>query len=100
MQYFTMVYGMINRTDGMLQLAPAGHPPAIHVPYNDITVELDSPSFPVALMPGVEFDPETSPFKSGDRLFLYSDGIPECFNRDMEAYSQERLLARLESWRE
>ena len=51
-------------------------------------------------MPGVEFDLETSPFKSGDRLFLYSDGIPECFNPDMEAYSQDRLLARLESWRE
>ena len=43
MQYFTMVYGMINRRDGMLQRAPAGHPPAIHVPCNDKIVNWARP---------------------------------------------------------
>ena len=39
-------------------------------------------------------------FQSGDRLFLYSDGIPECFNPELEAYSEERLVQRLKDWRD
>lgn len=99
MQYFTMVYGMINKKENTLQLAPAGHPPTIHVPHNDKIAELGLSSFPIGLLPGADFDLETTTFKPGDRLFLYSDGIPECFNPELEAYSQERLLARLEEWR-
>ena len=100
MQYFTMVYGIINKAEGTLHLAPAGHPPAIHVPSDGKIVEIGRSSFPIGIVPGAEFDLETTSFKSDDRLFLYSDGITECLNPDLEAYSQERLLARLESWRE
>ena len=100
MQYFTMVYGMVHTSDYRLTLSHAGHPPPIHVPRDgDITL-LGSGSIPIGILPQGDYESEESVFKSGDRLFLYSDGIPECFNPGEEAYSEERLLQRLEDWRD
>ena len=31
----------------------------------------------------------------GDRLFVYTDGVPEAINENKEAYGSERLLHRL-----
>ncbi|MDE2180433.1 MAG: SpoIIE family protein phosphatase, partial [candidate division NC10 bacterium] len=36
----------------------------------------------------------------GDRLFFYSDGIPECTGKNGERFSVDRLTAFLEEWRD
>ena len=100
MQYFTMVYGIINTERHCLTLAPAGHPPPIHISSAGEITLLGAGSFPVGLLPEADYEMEEAKFHPGDRLYLYSDGITECFNPEMEAYSQERLLERLEEWRD
>ena len=34
-------------------------------------------------------------FNPGDRLFVYTDGIPEAINEDVEQYGADRLLSIL-----
>lgn len=99
MQYFTMVYGIIDRPLQKLILAPAGHPPSIHVSRDGELTLLGLSSMPIGLWPDVTYETEEIAFKPGDRIYLYSDGIPECFSPTMEAYSQERLIDRLKEWR-
>lgn len=76
--FFTLIYARLNRRRGRLQLANAGHPPAIVVTAGaekvlvieqegDVIGPFTDPVFGVAEVP----------FKAGDRLFLYSDGVVE-----------------------
>ncbi len=43
--------------------------------------------FPNLIYDEIEFDME-----KGDRLFLYSDGVTECSNRNMDQFSLERFM--------
>src|SRR5205085_986941 len=47
---------------------------------------------PVGLWPDSDFDYIEVPFKRGDRLVLYSDGITECTNPENEEFGDERLV--------
>ncbi|MBM3262102.1 MAG: SpoIIE family protein phosphatase [candidate division Zixibacteria bacterium] len=99
MQYFTMVYGIVNRATQTLTLSPGGHPPSIFVSAKGKLTLLGLSSMPIGLWPETEFETEHIRFCSGDRLYLYSDGIPDCFSPDMEPYSQDRMVSRLVEWR-
>ena len=50
---------------------------------------------PVGLWPDMDFDCIEVPFQRGDRLVLYSDGIPECTNPRNEEFGDERLMKYL-----
>ena len=40
----------------------------------------------------VPYESENIIMNPGDRLLLYTDGIPEAMNRDEEVYTDERLI--------
>ena len=48
------------------------------------------------MLKDVEYDELSIDFTCGDRLFLYSDGVPECSNQDGLPFSTERLVGFLE----
>ena len=50
----------------------------------------------MGMMSHVEFEEEKIRLDSGDRLFLYSDGITECVNSKGELFSEQRLMRFLE----
>ena len=41
---------------------------------------------------GIPFTGQKSIMNSGDRLFLYTDGIPEAMNEKEEEYSDEKMI--------
>lgn len=47
---------------------------------------------PLATMENIEYFDETVTLHSGDRLFLYTDGVPEAKNTDGERFGTERML--------
>ncbi len=47
--------------------------------------------FPIGFVPEVEFDEETLTLSEGDRLYLYSDGVPEAMNADREQFGDESM---------
>jgi phosphoserine phosphatase RsbU/P len=93
--YFTMVYGLLNPVSRRLTFCQAGHPGPVLLSKSGRTTPLGSGGFPVGMMPDMEYEEVTTQLAPGDRLILYSDGVPECQNVDGERYTEERLFATL-----
>ena len=91
-QYFTMVYGIVDRRNGNIILTQAGHPYPILVPEKGDARLLGSGGLPVGLLPDAEFAEDLYRIEQGDRLFLYSDGITDCTNEKGDRFSQEKLV--------
>jgi sigma-B regulation protein RsbU (phosphoserine phosphatase) len=96
MQYFTMVYGVIHCASNEVRMTQAGHPSPILIQKNTSAVTIGTGGFPVGMLPHVEYDEEAFQLNSGDRLFLYSDGVTECLNQKGEQFSEARLVKLLE----
>jgi len=99
MQYFTMVYGIIDTRDGKTKLVQAGHPSPIYQQRDGKAFLIGTGGFPVGMFRDVEYEEQEFYFHQGDRLFLYSDGITACTNREMEQFSTERLMKLIQGWR-
>lgn len=92
MQYFTMLYGIINANTGQIKFTQAGHPSPIIVKTDGTASLIGSGGFPVGIFPEASYDQHEINLKSGDRFILYSDGITECPNDKNERFSTDRLV--------
>ncbi|PWB79638.1 MAG: serine/threonine protein phosphatase [Candidatus Methylomirabilota bacterium] len=100
MQYFTMVYGIVETRNFRTLFTQAGHPSPIYQPDEAKAELLGTGGFPVGMLPGVTYEEEELYLHPGDRLFFYSDGIPDCIGKNGERFSVNRLTAFLEEWRD
>ncbi|WP_298440218.1 SpoIIE family protein phosphatase [uncultured Ferrimonas sp.] len=96
-QYFTMIYALLDTRSGKVTVCQAGHPGLLHQASTGKTIERTNDGFPVGMLPDVEFDQFDFFMEPGDRLFLFSDGVTECFNPAKEEYGSERLIKVLEN---
>jgi sigma-B regulation protein RsbU (phosphoserine phosphatase) len=92
MVYFTMVYGIFDSLSHQLTLTQAGHPSPVYLRNGGSPLLLGSGGFPVGMLPEVEYEPLSITLHPGDRLFLYSDGITECTNTNMEPFTDARFM--------
>jgi len=92
MQYFTMIYCIANLNTGKTIMTQAGHPHPILLKYGQQPEFIGKGGYPVGIIPEVEFDEYHLQLNPGDRLILYSDGITECTNKEMEQFSETRLI--------
>lgn len=93
--YFTMAFADINLETGHVVMVQAGHPhPVIFNPETGVRF-LGTGGPPIGLLPSVEFENFEFDLKSGDRLFLHSDGITECQNAKAELFDEDGLEAML-----
>lgn len=98
--YFTMVYGTLNLATGELQFCQAGHPSPIFLPKDGDATSVGTGGFPVGMFPDLTFESCTLHLQSGDRFFLYSDGITECLSEDgQEIFGEARLREWIEAHR-
>ena len=99
MEYFTMVYGVINTIDGETRLVQAGHPYPIYQNREGNVFLIGTGGFPVGMLPDIEYEEHEFHLYQGDRLFLYSDGITECHGGNFERFSTDRLMGLLREWK-
>lgn len=59
------------------------------------SLKKDKHSLFVGGLPGVEYTEYSFTMKKGDKLFVYTDGIPEATNKKKEFFGMDRLLATL-----
>jgi len=90
-QFATIVYGILNATTGEFRYASAGHPGPVHLPTGAEPVILESQGFPIGLADGA-YEERSVHLKAGDRLYLYSDGIPEAMDPAGKQFGDARLL--------
>jgi sigma-B regulation protein RsbU (phosphoserine phosphatase) len=97
-QFFTLLYGVMDLDTGAFRFIAAGHPGPIYMPRGAVAQNLRLPGSPIALGDGL-YEEHSLALQPGDRLYLYSDGIPEASNRDHKAFEVTRLLEFIEQGR-
>jgi phosphoserine phosphatase RsbU/P len=91
-QYFTMVFAVVDRAEGMLSIVQAGHPHPILLRASGQPVRLGNGGLPVGLVPDAPYETLTVRMERGDRLVLVSDGITECPRFDGADFGEDGLL--------
>jgi len=92
-QYFTMIYGLIDLSNGNVTFGQAGHPPPIHYCSTSGTIGTQGKNgTPVALLEDPSFGVYSFKMGTGDRLVVYSDGVSECRNESDEEFGVEFLF--------
>ncbi len=97
MQYFTIIYGIIDPEKDIFTLSRAGHTLPVIIRSGGNVEFLDIKGSPIAMLPNFEFEEIEFQLLPGDRLLLYSDGITECIRENDEMFGIERLRNFLES---
>lgn len=96
--FVTAWIGVLEISTGILTAVDAGHEyPIVKHGDSDYEIVKGKKSFVLAGMEGVKYKEYTIQLNRGDRLFLYTDGVPEATNAENEMYGTERLLKVLNS---
>jgi serine phosphatase RsbU (regulator of sigma subunit) len=94
--YFTMVYGVLDLDTLEFRFVSAGHVPLVHVPRTGAPTLLDHDGVPIGWFDDVEYDDRVVKSQPGDRLYLYSDGVPESMNEEFNQFTTNQMLEIIE----
>ena len=94
--YFTLLYGVLNTATRELRTVSAGHPPLVYHPSGGKPELAQAEGFPIGIVDEAEFEEKVLALQPGDRVYFYSDGVPEAMNAQLEQFANERMLAELE----
>ena len=91
--FVTAWMGILDLTTGNLQFANAGHnPPLLKRVSGEFEYLKTRAGFVLAGMEGVRYRAGELTLSPGDRLFLYTDGVPEATNTENKLYGEDRLI--------
>ena len=99
--FVTVWIGIINFSTGVMSCANAGHEyPIIKRAGGDYELVKDKHCLAVAAIPNIKAKGYEITLKPGDRIFLYTDGVPEAINESIEQYGTDRILNTLNTIKE
>ena len=91
--FVTAWMGILDLNTGTLKFANAGHnPPLLKRQGGSFEYLKTRAGFVLAGMEGIRYREGELTLSPGDRLFLYTDGVPEATNADNKLYAEDRLL--------
>ena len=94
-RFITLIYGVIDPVSKVITIANAGH----HLPVISFNNEVNFLTMESGLPLGIkehDYIEYNFSMKSGDKIFLYSDGVPEAMNIKNEMFEDHRLLQSLQ----
>ena len=92
-QYFTLAYGVLHLESRRLEFTSAAHPPLLYLQTGRAPTMLYLEGFPIGMAPESEpFQQRSLVLQPGDRIFIYSDGVPDAMRGDGEVFGAARLL--------
>ena len=99
MQMFVTVWmGILEISTGKITAANAGHEyPAVMRAGEDFALLKDRHGFVVGGMEGMRYKEYEIDLHPGDKLFLYTDGVPEATNAAQELFGTDRMVTALNS---
>ena len=99
--FVTVWLGITDLSPGRMQCANAGHEyPALMRAGGSFEAVRDRHGPALAAMEDMRYREYELQLNPGDRLFVYTDGIPEAINEQVEQYGMDRMLASLNTARE
>ena len=97
-QFATLLYGVLDVSTGDFRHVCAGHPGPLHLPATAAAVILESPGFPIGLAEDA-YGERCVHLAAGDRLYFYSDGLPDAMSPGGERFGDTRLRDALDRGR-
>ena len=94
--FVTVWIGIIDLRTGLMRCANAGHEyPALMRSGGEYELMKDRHGLALAAMDGAHMREYELQLNPGDRIFVYTDGVPEAINEKEEAYGTDRLIQAL-----
>ncbi|WP_108397265.1 PP2C family protein-serine/threonine phosphatase [Devosia submarina] len=90
--YFTTVLGEIDPAAPVGRIVQAGHPSPLLIRSEGNVEQIGSSGFPVGMLPQACYESIEFPFRAGDRLLIYSDGVVETESPSGDFYSESQLF--------
>ncbi len=90
--YFTFVYCIVNTKTGQVRFTASGHPPLLLLPATGDAAYQTLHSLPIGFFPEAEYEEQTLQLEPGDRLYLYSDGVTEAMDKDLQQFGDNALV--------
>jgi serine phosphatase RsbU (regulator of sigma subunit) len=95
-KFITFFIAVLDSKSGELDIVNAGHNPIFLLRQNGTLEKLDAGGVGLGMFDfGIPYTGQKSIINPGDKLFLYTDGIPEAMNEAEEEYSDEKMLSFL-----
>ncbi len=94
-KYFTMSYMVLNIKTGAIVYSNAAHPHPVIVRTDGSTEFLDKGGTIIGMGGVMPFEEGRAILNPGDRLFLYTDGIPEYQDRNGHFFGEKRFFHQL-----
>ena len=89
--FVTLLVAVFERREGQVRVASAGHPPALLVAADGTVTALGEPALPLGTRLPARFVERTAPWRPGDLVVLYSDGLSELADAAGDAFGGERI---------
>jgi phosphoserine phosphatase RsbU/P len=89
-RHATMFLGILHANGELLHIC-AGHPSPLVLRQGQATELVAKPDFPIGLMSEAQFGATTTKLEDGDTLVLFSDGVTEAANLELELFGVARL---------
>ena len=94
--FVTVWIGILEISTGKLTASNAGHEyPTLKRSEGDFELYKDRHGFVIGGMEGVKYRQYELQLNPGDKLFLYTDGVPEATNAQNELFGTERMIEAL-----
>jgi len=91
-KFITFFIAILEPESGELDIVNAGHNPTLLLKKDGSFQKIDAGGMAFGMFDmGFPFEGEKITLKKGERLFLYTDGIPEAMDPDDEEYSDEKM---------
>ena len=92
-KFITFFIAVLDPKTGELDVVNAGHNPILLLRKEGKLDKIDAGGIGLGMLDfGIPYQGEKLSMFPGDRLFLYTDGIPEAMNKDEVEYSDERMI--------
>ncbi len=96
--YFTLWYGVYNKSTQELVYSCGGHPPAILLTPSstEFSVQkLSTRDLPIGLLPNMDFSQDTCVLPKGSKLYIFSDGVYEIPQEDGKIWGLDAFIELL-----
>lgn len=93
--FITVWLGILELSTGRLVFANAGHEDFALKKGNSFKLNKTKHGIPVGVMGDYEYKNNEVKLNKGDKIFLYTDGVPEASNSDLQMFGIDRMIESL-----
>ena len=90
--FVTLCIGVLDLSSGLMNYSNAGHNPPLLLADSDVKILPCDPNIPAGVLPEWQYTDQHLQLKTGDSLFLYTDGLNEAEDDNHNQFGLDRML--------